>query len=123
MMAGVTRRLALASLMLLGACAAGFDPGLRRVALLSPPRIRGAGYPQLAGGTPSTAVRVDVVVMIDPTGVPDMTTLVLTGTGVEENRAAVVAWVRQSSFEPAMQNGRAVRAEFRASLETQTVPR
>lgn len=61
--------------------------------------------------------RTDIEVVIDSTGVPDMSTFKATGSEASENRDALSERIRLSTFRPATRNGELVSAIFHTRLE------
>jgi hypothetical protein len=114
---------ALAMLTASMACAsAAKDPASATAAkvMVEPPQINRGNAPQLrvpvsySGRAP---VRVDIEVMINADGQPDMQTFKATGLGADINRDALFTWIEGSSFRPARVEGRSVPGLFRMRLE------
>ena len=76
-----------------------------------PPALR---VPVTASGRAS--VRVTIEVLIDETGLPDMSTFKVTGIGAEDNRDALAHWIEQASFRPARHGYDAVPGIYHTSL-------
>ena len=47
-----------------------------------------------------TALEVNIEVLIDENGSPDMSTFKVTGIGAEDNRDALARWIEQARFPP-----------------------
>lgn len=115
-------RLALLVLLVapLTACASG---GAREtdtaVPSVTPPAIVGQQFPDLST-IPSdrTSTQVDLRVMVNPDGTPDMSSVTVTGTSSAARRDAFVMWISRSRFKPGTQGGVPVRAEFRMRMKS-----
>ena len=82
--------------------------------------MRGGSPPALRVPTSVSSratVRVEVEVMVDETGRPDMNTFKATGLGADLNRDALRSWIEGSSFRPARLDGRSVPGLFKMRLE------
>jgi hypothetical protein len=55
---------------------------------------------------------VDIEVVIDSSGVPDMSTFKATGPAATENQFALSQWVKSSTFKPARRNGQPVSGVY-----------
>jgi hypothetical protein len=115
---------ALVALLASFACAsAPQDPAAAPVAdaaAIDPPQISRGNAPQLripASYSGRAPVRVDIQVMVDAEGRPDMRTFKATGLGADINRDALYTWIESSSFRPARVDGRLVPGLFRMRLE------
>ena len=73
--------------------------------------------PILASGRPS--VRLQIQVMIDAAGAPDMSTLKVTGFGAGENTQAIANWIQGSSFRAGRKAGVPVAALYTTTLSAQ----
>ena len=71
--------------------------------------------PSLVAG--SHTYRVDIDVLIDSTGVPDMSTFRATGPVANENRDAFYEWIRASTFKPATRDGQPISAVLHTKIE------
>jgi hypothetical protein len=111
-----------AALPVLFACAVrpGINPKLEQEAL-TPPQPIGRGGPALVGATRQAPVSVEILVQIDTFGRADLSTLKITGQGVEPNRAVITDWLRTARFEPARLNGYLVRGWFNVLAEAKAV--
>lgn len=111
-----------AALVALSACAVrpGINPTVESVALTPPQRLSGDG-PALVGATPEDPIALEVAVLIDVRGKADLSTLEITGAGVELNRRIVEDWLREAVFTPARRNGIPVPGWFRVELEAKAV--
>src|SRR5690349_23753966 len=89
------RGLLAAALLVLSACRVnpGINPRVEQEAL-TPPRPVGGGGPALVGATLQAPVSVEILVQIDTLGRADLSTLKLTGQGVEPNRGIITDWLR-----------------------------
>lgn len=112
------RGLLAATMLVLSACRVnpGINPKVEQEAL-TPPRPIGGGGPALVGATPQAPVSVEILVQIDTLGRADLSTLKLTGQGVEPNRGVITDWLRTARFEPARLNGYLVRGWYNALAE------
>jgi hypothetical protein len=111
-------RLMAATLLALSACT--IRPGINPVVdqeALTPPRPISGGGPALVGATPQAPISVEILVQIDTLGRADLSTLKLTGEGVEPNRGVISDWLRTARFEPARLNGYLVRGWFNVLAE------
>ena len=63
-----------------------------------------------------TALEVNIEVLIDEHGSPDMSTFKVTGIGAEDNRDALAHWIEQASFRPARHGYDAVPGIYHTSL-------
>jgi hypothetical protein len=118
MMTRSSLRLVVAAL--LGASACTVNPGINpRIEQepLTPPTPIGGGGPALVGATPQQPVALDIQVQIDTLGRADLSTLQLSGQGVEANRQIVADWLQRTRFEPARLNGYLVSGWFRFKAE------
>ncbi len=61
--------------------------------------------------------RIDLEVVIDSTGNPDMSTFKASGSAASENRDALYEWIRSSTYRPATRNGEPISAIYRTSLQ------
>jgi hypothetical protein len=61
--------------------------------------------------------RIDIEVVIDSTGIPDMSTFKATGSEAHENRDVLYEWIRSSTYRPATRNGEPVSAIYHSRLE------
>lgn len=127
-MPALHRRVACLLLLASAACASAPSAGSTAdgaTARASAPKRRSTlAHPELTFPRGSTGeLRVDIAVMVDPNGTPDMSTLKLTGNVLSDNREAVARWISQSTFDPAVANGVPVRAEYRTSIRAKTVIR
>jgi hypothetical protein len=92
-------------------------------AAIDPPQLNRGTPPQLrippsySGRAP---VRVEIEVMIDAGGRPDMRTFKATGLSADINRDALFTWIETSSFRPARLDGRSVPGLFKTRLEAST---
>ena len=112
-----------------GACAHGGAAGAasasddltqpQMITRVAPPAIQVPPSPQ--SGRPS--LRVDVEVLIDEIGRPDMSTFKVTGIVTDENRAALRTWIEQASFRPAQHAGQPVPGVFRTRLRATSTTR
>jgi hypothetical protein len=66
---------------------------------------------------------VEILVQVDTFGVADLSTLQVTGQGVEANRQVITDWLRVARFEPARLNGYRVRGWFRVAAEAKAADR
>lgn len=113
MMLRFARGLVAASALLLSACSMnpGINPTVEQEAL-TPPQPIGGGGPALVGATPQQPVSLEIIVRVDTLGRADLSTLRLSGQGVEQNRQIVIDWLRLARFEPAKLNGYPVNGWF-----------
>jgi hypothetical protein len=112
------------ALLALSACAIrpGINPKVEQDELTPPQPISGGG-PALVGATPQAPVAVEILVQVDAFGVADLSTLQVTGQGVEANRQVITDWLRVARFEPARLNGYRVRGWFRVAAEAKAADR
>jgi hypothetical protein len=113
MMLRLARGLMAASALLFSACS--MNPGINPEVApeeLTPPQPIGGGGPALVGATPQQPVSLDIVVRVDTLGRADLSTLRLSGQGVEQNRQIVIDWLRLARFEPAKLDGYPVNGWF-----------
>ena len=108
-----------ATALLLCACTVrpGINPAVEQEALTPPQPLDGGIGPALVGATPQQPVALEILVQIDTLGHANLSTLSLTGQGVEQNRQVVTDWLRSARFEPARLNGYAVNGWFRVNVE------
>jgi hypothetical protein len=78
----------------------------------APPELRIYNIPA-SGRAP---IRVQIEVLIDSRGQPDMKTLKVTGVGAAENRDAIQRWIEQAIFRPAQRGGQPVAGIYRTGL-------
>jgi hypothetical protein len=122
-------RLACAVMMLVGlgsvGCARRSAPesgAAQQVERDEPPRMlqRGAPPELRIYSIPSSGrapIRLQIEVLVDSRGQPDMKTLKLTGIGAAENRDAIERWIQQATFRPAQRGGQPVAGIYRTRLE------
>ena len=112
------RLVACTILLALSACASG-GSGKAQSARLTPPRILNSiNRPEFVaprGGTGE--FRLDISVMVEPDGRPDMASLKLTGNAMSENRSAMTEWIARTVFDPAKEDGVPVRGEYKTSMK------
>ena len=84
-----------------------------------PPDLRIYNLPA-SGRAP---IRLQIEVLIDSYGQPDMKTLKVTGMGAAENRAAIERWIEQAIFRPAHRGGQPVAGTYRTGLEVRVETR
>lgn len=118
--------LAVALLATLACAGAAHDPAdaaapaAPAASAAEPPQIMRGTAPQLripASTSSRSTVRVQIEVMIDEMGRPDMTTFKATGPGADVNRDALRTWIEGASFRPARLDGRAIPGLFRMGLD------
>lgn len=78
----------------------------------APPELRIYSIPA-SGRAP---IRLQIEVLVDSRGQPDMKTLKVTGVGAAENREAIERWIGQALFRPAQRGGQPVPGIYRAGL-------
>lgn len=113
MMLRFARGFVAASALALSACSMnpGINPAVEQEAL-TPPQPIGGGGPALVGATPQQPVSLEIIVRVDTLGRADLSTLRLSGQGVEQNRQIVIDWLRTAQFEPAKLDGYPVNGWF-----------
>ena len=113
MMLRFARGFVAASALALSACSMnpGINPAVEQEAL-TPPQPIGGGGPALVGATPQQPVSLEIIVRVDTLGRADLSTLRLSGQGVEQNRQIVIDWLRTARFEPAKLDGYPVNGWF-----------
>jgi hypothetical protein len=101
--------------------AVGDDNDPAQGAVQPPVMITSGVRPELRVPPPTSGrivvARMDIQVMVDATGIPDMSTFRATGPGSELNQDALRTWIAASSFRPARRDGLAVPGLFRTILE------
>ena len=117
----ISRLYVFTALVCLGGCASSGgssgapeptrDEAPQMVSRGTPPALR---VPVTASGRAS--VRVTIEVVIDETGLPDMSTFKVTGIGAEDNRDALARWIEQARFRPAQRGGEPVPGIYRTSI-------
>ncbi|MFL5594472.1 MAG: hypothetical protein ACJ785_07665 [Gemmatimonadaceae bacterium] len=68
-------------------------------------------------------VRVEIEVLVDDAGRPDMNTFKVTGFGAVENSDALRRWIEQAMFRPAHLGDQPVPGVFHTKLEARVVRR
>jgi hypothetical protein len=116
MIAPFRRGVVLAAALLLTACRPGIHPAVEREELQPPVPISGDG-PALVGATPQRPIAIEVLVQVDTLGRADLSTLQLTGQGIDANRQVITDWLRVARFQPARLNGYLVPGWFRVAVE------
>jgi hypothetical protein len=86
---------------------------------VEPPQMnRGSPMPEIRvpiSTSGRATVRVDIEVMVDALGQPDMNTF--KAAGVVDNMDAIRRWIAGASFRPARLDGQAVPGLFKMKLE------
>jgi hypothetical protein len=87
-----------------------------------PPQLIRTGPPPELRPPPQASVRtviahIDVEVMVDAMGNPDMATFKATGRGSELNQDTLRTWIGTQRFQPAQRNGQNVPGLFKMSYE------
>jgi len=124
----IVRLCMVAALMAAAACASstGGTSG-NRAARVEPPVPLGRTFPELvaprslrpsSSGRPTTIVELSVLVNAD--GTPDMSTLKIAGPGAAENRDGITRWVQGLRFKPAQQAGQPVPGTYKTSFSAAT---
>ena len=114
---------ALLPLSLLCACAgASKDPTGAPTATTAvrPPELLRGTRPELRVPTSTSSratVRIDLEVMVDANGSPDMRTFKAVGPGADMNGDALRTWIEGASFRPARLGDHAVPGLFKMRLE------
>ena len=83
--------------------------------MASPAPMPAIHFPESAA-TGST-IRLDVEVVVDPSGRPVMSTFKANGPGATENRDALSEWIGNSTFRPAFHNGQPVSGVYHSQLQ------
>ncbi|MDB4885749.1 MAG: hypothetical protein JWN79_1187 [Gemmatimonadetes bacterium] len=118
MIASLPRRAGCITLLALAACASGARGGAESTRITPPRILNTINRPELVAPSRGTGeFRVDISVMVDPDGRPDMTSFKLTGNAMSENRNALTDWIARSVFDPAKADGVPVRSEYKTSLK------
>ena len=82
--------------------------------------MRGSPSPTLripASVSTRATVRVEIEVMVDAAGRPDMKSFKATGLGAAQNADALRAWIEGANFRPARLDGSPVPGLFKTRLE------
>ena len=92
---------------------------------VQPPELLSRSRPDLVPvrvtpNAPRPTTVVELEVKVNPDGMPDMSTLKITGQGASENRAAVTTWVQGLRFRPATQDGVPVVGTYKQSFSAMT---
>jgi len=89
---------------------------------ISPPQIvRRAPLADLQLSTdPSIQQSVDIDVVIDPNGVPVMSTFKVVGSAAAANHDVLYRYIQGSSFRPGLQNGQPVSANYHTRMQFRT---
>jgi hypothetical protein len=118
MTARLRRSIVAASMLVVAACRMnpGINPKVEQDELQPPVPVSGGG-PALVGATPQRPVAIEILVQVDTLGRADLSTLQLTGQGVEANRQVIRDWLSSARFQPARLNGYLVRGWFRVAAE------
>lgn len=124
----LARRLPLALLLAFAACVAGYacaggskagDPIAAAASKPTPPTLLRGVHPELRippNSSTRTLLKVDVEVMVNASGEPDMATFKLSGPGADYNRDALRTWIAGSVFRPAQLDGHAVPGLFKIQI-------
>ncbi len=114
----------LAALSFADACAsAANDPSAapaEPAPQVHPPELVRGTRPDLripASASSRATVRIELEVMVDDAGRPDMRTFKATGLGADINYSALRAWIETSSFRPARLDGRPIAGLFKMRME------
>jgi hypothetical protein len=114
--------IASAALLAVAACASApkeQPSGEVSTRAVEPPQMnRGSPMPEIRvpiSTSGRATVRVDIEVMVDAQGQPDMNTF--KAVGVVDNMDAIRRWIANSSFRPAQLDGRSVPGLFKMKLE------
>jgi hypothetical protein len=113
------------ALLAAAACASapkGEDSQTSAGGTISPPQlISGGPRPELRVPPPlpgrSVVARLDIEVMVDAMGNPDIATFKVTGRGSELNQDALRTWIAAQRFRPARLDGQPVPGLFKMSME------
>ena len=115
---------ALLPLSLVCACAgASKDPAGAPATMTTtaqPPELLRGARPELrvpASTSTRATVRIELEVMVDESGRPDMRTFEAVGPGADLNGDALRTWIEGASFRPARLDGHAVPGLFKMRLE------
>jgi len=114
---------ALLPLSLVCACAgASKDPAgaPATTTTAQPPELLRGARPELRVPTSTSTratVRIELEVMVDESGRPDMRTFKAVGPGADLNGDALRTWIEGASFRPARLDGHAVPGLFKMRLE------
>ncbi|HET7187246.1 MAG TPA: hypothetical protein VFI52_03795 [Gemmatimonadaceae bacterium] len=85
-----------------------------------PPELLRGTHPELRVPTSTSTratVRIELEVMVDESGRPDMRTFRAVGPGADINADALRTWIEGAGFRPARLDGRAVPGLFKMRLE------
>lgn len=115
MSTSLARRTAIALFLVLAGCSSGRASGAPSPA--TPPKMTTSSQPTLTFDRSSSGLSADIVVMVDPDGRPDMSTLRITGNLTSSQRIELTNWIAASSFTPATSEGVPVRGEFRRHID------
>ena len=103
------------------ACASAASSGAPSDRIIPPQMTSRAPMPQMrfsgASTTSAVTLRADIEVVIDSTGVPDMSTFKTYGNAAMDNRNALYEWIQNSAFRPAVRNGQPVSAVYHTRVE------
>lgn len=69
------------------------------------------------GAATGSTIRVDVEVVVDPSGRPVMSTFKANGPSATENRDALYEWISKSTFRPGFHNGQPVSGVYHSQLQ------
>jgi hypothetical protein len=101
-------------------CASGGAGSNARSSNVQPPRIVSRTGPlqlRVSGAGPAGGTTIiDVEVMVDANGVPDMSTFRATGSAGAENRGTLMQWISEAKFEPGRRDGVPVASLFRTTI-------
>jgi len=104
----------------IAACASG---GARETEVaassVTRPVILGPQYPDFSNLPPDRASsQIELRVMVNPDGSPDMSSVTVTGTSSAARRDAVMTWIARSRFKPGTQGGVPVRTEYQLRMKS-----
>lgn len=105
-------------LLVVAACAPSAPAGDASPRSLPPATMTSRAAFDFTAVSPARPVDMQIEVVVDSLGQPDLGTLRVSGNGSSEYRATVQRWIEASRFRPAQRDGRPVAGMFRTRMET-----
>ena len=103
------------AVLLVAGCAPYYPDQIVAPKLASPAAMPAMRFPE--GTASGSTIRLDVEVVVDPSGRPVMSTFKANGPSAAENRDALYEWISKSTFRPGFHNGQPVSGVYHSQLQ------